>query len=251
MMIMIRMRIPLRSWKPVAKQRIIELEQLFAFLLYLFHLVEQGKPHRRLKFVHTRVHPQRHNGFGARDAEIDHLARLFTQSLIPDDQRPTLDGVEDLRGMETERADVAPLQHAFPLIGRPERMRRVIHDLEFVLLRNLLNPLQFTGVSEHVHRHDGAGAGSDLSLDPGGVNIERTRVDIGKDHLQPIPDEGTGCGDERKGGGDHFSGEAQQFIRHLQGQCPVRNENEILDAEICLQTVFQLAHQRAAIRKPA
>lgn len=72
-----------------------------------FDLVEHAQPHRRLELVHLGVDAQLLDALRPGDAEVDQLAGTLQVFLALEDDRPALDAVEQLGGVEAQGAGIA------------------------------------------------------------------------------------------------------------------------------------------------
>jgi hypothetical protein len=73
-----------------------------------------------------------------------------------------------------------------------------------VAFADALQLVELGRVAEHVDGHDCLCARGDGRLDGGRVNVERRRIDIGKDRAGSLEDEAIGRSDERERGRDRL-----------------------------------------------
>ena len=106
--------------------------------------------------------------------------------------------METLRGQHTEGAQI------FPLVSGEEAVSIIFDDGDAMPVGDLHDRVHFTGHTGIVDHHDGARARRDQSLQPGFVEVERIRPNVGKDRFGIPQDKGIDRGNERERWDDHF-----------------------------------------------
>ena len=86
-----------------------------------------------------------------------------------------------LRGEEREGRHIAIAADAMPLVGRAERLRRVLHERDAMAVGQLPERAEVGRLAEQVDRHDSPRPLGDRGLGRGGVEAERDRIDVGED----------------------------------------------------------------------
>lgn len=177
-------------------------------------------------------------------AEIGHLLQEFG---LGREHCPTLDGMEDLGGMEAAGRHVAVAEDRAALHLDPECMCPVVDYFELVFFCDPIDGLHITWNSIDVRGKDGGGAWGDGGFYFVRVDVAGSRVDIHKDRFASFPDDAA-CGRHiGKWRGDDLSGEFHGFDRNLNGDGTVAGIKQVVDTEVFLEAKLQFVDQRAVV----
>ncbi|MNH24030.1 hypothetical protein D3C79_839470 [compost metagenome] len=152
--------------------------------------------------------------------------------------------------METQDRQITMIQHADAVLANPERMRRVVDDLQPIGIRHTLDALDIAGNAIAMHRHDRGGCRRDGLFDAARVQVIGLRVDVHEDRLEVVPQERMGGSHKGVRRGDDFTGDTQSLQGRHQGHGAVAEQREMLDPQVLCQCLFQLLMERAAIGQP-
>ncbi len=200
--------------------------------------VEQsvGGPH----FVHLRIDPGRHDlGLAGESEVLEVVDPLFGPGVVAD-ERPAFDRIVGLGRMETQRTDVAGLQHGLAADPYAERMSRIVDHLQSVFVGNLPDTLRVARVAVDMHRQDGRRLRRDGRLDPVGIEVARPRIDVDEYGADAVPPQRMGRGDETVRRRNHFARDAQRLQGRNQRQRPVGEKTDMLHAQIGAERPLQL-----------
>ena len=148
---------------------------------------------------------------------------MIAQSLQPLGQLPIIgrdkaavpQGVQVLQGMGGETPGLAKSAAGLAMIGRADRLGRVLDDHQAVLLSQSAKGVHLAQASGQVDRHDRLGAGGDGPRN--GLRIDvLVRPHIGEDRCRPHMDDGGGRSDEGVGRRDHLI--ARPYAQRLEGE---------------------------------
>ena len=135
------------------------------------------------------------------DRVLQHQGPLANR-LVSGDDDATLAAGDDLVELEAEAAGVAQAAEPAAAVGPAVGLRHVLDQAKPSRLRQGLQLVHPRRRAAHVHRQDRLGAGGDLALDVGGIEVERL-VDLGQDrhraqmrHARHRGDEGVGRHDD-------------------------------------------------------
>lgn len=135
------------------------------------HVLELQHAKSGVDFAHLAVDAGgHHSGFVDKAKVFKMVDALFGFGVWADDGA-TFKGVKDLGGMEAENRQVAMVQHAAAMTLHTKGVGGIINDLEVVVVGDLLDSIDVTGVAIAMHRHDGRGLRGDGGLDLGGVDV--------------------------------------------------------------------------------
>ncbi len=213
-------------------------------LIDVFEL-EQAKG--RVEFAHLAVDARGHYSGFVDKAEVLQIIDVLLGLGIGAHDRAALEGGEHLGGMEAQDGEVAMLEQAFTLVLDAKGMRRVINDLQVVVVGNGLNSLNVAGVAVHMDRQNGSGLWSDGGFDLVWVDVQCLGVNIHEHRLNAVPEQGMGCGNEGVRRGDHLAGNAQSLKRRDQCQGAVGEQGQMADTQIFAQGLLELLMKRPLV----
>ncbi len=157
-------------------------------------------------------------------------------------------GGDVLVGLEAERDEIAEGADALALPLGAERLRRIFHHAQIVLVGDGVQAVHVDRQARQVDRDDGLGARRDGRFQLVQVDVAGERVDVGKYRRGAHFDDHVGGGNPRYRRGDHFvagtdTGDAQ---RDLHGAGAGIEGTYRTAAEVFGQLGFQCGHFRAA-----
>ncbi len=123
---------------------------------------------------------------------------------IPNEQGAALTHAEIFRLMKTEAAKLPEGAKGFPLIGRHDPLRGILHHDQIVPPGNIHDHIHLTAYPCIMYRCDRPGPFRNGLLDQSLINIHGIRPDIHEDHLRPAQHEGIRRGHKGIGRQDHF-----------------------------------------------
>ena len=171
----------------------------------------------RSHFIHFAIDAwSDHRGL-ARKTEVFQIINAFLSLLIMHHHSASFQRIVDFGGMETERRQIALIQHRLTIHLHSKGMRGVIDDFQVVLVGNSLDTFHITGLPITMHRHDGCGMGCDGCFNLIRVNSTIGRVNVHKDWLATIPPNGMGGGYKAIGCSDDFTRDTQSLQSCQQG----------------------------------
>ena len=125
---------------------------------------------------------------------------------------------EILGGIETEAADVSPRSgRPIPVAGT-NRLGRIFHDVQIVLLSDPVERIHRRALTEQVHWNDRARGARDRRFHLLRVDVEGDRVDVHKDRLRTHAPHAAGRGKEREARHDDLVTGADPQRHHGQQQ---------------------------------
>ena len=156
-------------------------------------------------FVHLAVDAGADDRGLILESEVAKVIYLLLHLLRPADYRPAFKGVVDLRGVETERGDVAGREYAPAVLLHSESVSRIIDDLEPVPVRNRLDLVDSARLAVAVYGHDGDSLGGDGLLNFLWIKVAGLGVNVREHRLESVPPDAVGGGNEAVRRGDHFT----------------------------------------------
>ena len=127
------------------------------------------------------------------DTEILQLMQADTIALIPESHSSALNGIENLRGMETEHRHIAVISNSDPFVFHTESMGAVVNHFQSMSVSNLLDCLHVAYISIYMDRHDCCCFICDQTFNFAYIHRVIIRADITKYRHQSIPSYGM-CG---------------------------------------------------------
>ena len=103
------------------------------------------------------------------------------------------------------------VQYACALVLHGKGMRGIIDDLQSIVVGNTLDALDVARLPIAMDRHDGRRLRRDGRFDLVRVHVEGKRINVDKDRLDAIPQQGMGRRHEGIGSGDDLAGDAQRL----------------------------------------
>ena len=167
------------------------------------------------------------------------------------DDGSSLDGREQLGGMEAQDRAVAVLEQRPSVEPHAHHMRRVVDHAESVLVRHRLDPVHVAGVAEDVHRQDRPRLGTDQALDARGVQRVGPGVDVAEDRGDAVPVERMRRGGKRERRGDDLAAVDPESLEcDQQRHRPVAAQAEVRRAQVVRQRAAQLLVERPLVGEP-
>ncbi len=102
-----------------------------------------------------------------------------------------------------------------------------------MLCCNSIDSIHITGITEHMHRHDGYSLFCNQVFNFIRVDIERIWLYITKNWCTPFPFYGTHRCDPSKRCRDDLPFQTKSLDSHLESNGTISYRNKILDAELC------------------
>ena len=130
--------------------------------------------------------------------------RILNILFIPDQERAALSHAEVLRLVKAETAKFPKSTERFSLIRCHDSLRRIFHDRQMMLLRNLHDRIHLTAHARIVNRRDRPGLLCDRIFDQRFIDIHRIRPDIHKDRSGPAQHKSIRRRNKGIGGQDHL-----------------------------------------------
>lgn len=235
----------------VAETFAIARHCLAAFRDLFIDMTQIADAHRRAELIHLRIGTDSIHLLRATDAEVLQAVEFLTKLLITEAGCTTLDRVEDLRRMEAETRDITKSSRALTLVLDTKRMCRIIDDLQLILVGNPLNLLDIADIAIDMHRHDSARAVRDQRLELVHVHREILRIDVAEHRRQAIADNRMCRRGKRERRRDDLTLQIHRLQRKLQRHMAIREQVNVLHAEILTQTCLQSLMLHTHIRQPA
>src|SRR5438876_761710 len=116
----------------------------------------------------------------AADAMQSHLLQASCIEIIICSDHAPVPNSQSLSGVEAKRRQFTERAHSLVLIGSWQSMSRILHDVEFVAVRQITQCRHITGLTSEVNRNHRPGTGSDPVLCIGGTYVHSTWIDIHK-----------------------------------------------------------------------
>ena len=119
-------------------------------------------------------------------------------------------------------------------------MRRIVDDFEVVIVGDLLDGRYITWMSVAMHRQYGGGVRRDGSFKFCRVEIERVWIDVREHRLDAVPQQrmrGRNKGVRRS---DNLPCDTQRLQSRDQGNSAIREEANVIYAQIFTERFFQL-----------
>lgn len=173
------------------------------------HVLELQHAKGGVDFAHLAVDAGGHHCGFVDEAEVLQVVDALFGFGVRADDGAAFKGVEDFCGVKTEHGEVAMVQHAAAMALHAKGVGGVVNHLEVVVVGDLLDGIDVTGVAIAVHGHDGRGLRGDGGLDLGWIDVECGGLDVDKHRFVAIPEQGMCSGNKAVGGGDDFARDAQ------------------------------------------
>ena len=204
----------------------------------------------RTHLVHLAVDTGSDNLGFALEAEVLEVVDAFLHLGVTHDERPTLDGVIDLSGMETQRGHVALVEDALAIDLDAKGMGAIVDDAQAVLVGNLLNLTGAARLAIDMHGHDGRGARRDGSLDSVRVDASRCRVDVHKHGLDAVPPQRVGRRHKAVGRSDDLTGDIHSLQSRDEGDGAVSKDADVGDLQVVTQSGLESLMKLAIVSDP-
>lgn len=191
-------------------------------------------------FVHLAVDAGADDRGLILESEVAKVIYLLLHLLRPADNRPAFKGVVDLRGVETERGDIAGREYAPAVLLHSECVSRIVDDLEPVPVRYRLDLVEPARLAVAVHGHDGDSFGGDGLLYLLWVEVAGLRVNVREHRLEPVPPDAVGGGNETVRSSDYFTfADIQGLESRDQRNRAVGEKTDIWNLQVLGQSDFK------------
>ena len=218
----------------------VEFGNMFPRRDGVVHVLQVDEPDRRADLVHLAVDARGdHRGLTG-EAEVLEIVYPLLRLLVVHDERPALDGVVHLGGVEAQGGHVARVEYRFAVHLDAEGVSGVIYHLEPILVGYLLYALHVAGLAVAVHGHDGGGLRGDGRLYPVGVHAAVGWVDVHEHGLDAVPPYRVRRRHEAERGRDDLAGDAQRLQGRDERQGAVGEEADVGDLEIFAERPLKL-----------
>ncbi len=208
---------------------------------------QQAKAHGRMKLAALAVDAHPEKVLGPVMPEIAHIADAAGQLPVVGGNAPAFNGMEQLGGMEAERAYIAVIEHAAVVYSYPESMRGIVNNAQVMAFCNFLYAGHIAGNTVNVRGQNGGGAGGNGGFYFGRVNGKCLRVNVGENGGAAFPDQAACGGHVAEGGGYNLAAEAQGLNGNLQGNGTVVNVVKVFYAQVVFNFLLQLVNQGAVV----
>lgn len=165
-------------------------------------------------------------------------------------QRPAFDCRVGLCRMETQSADVAVFEDAFPIDSHAKSVRRIIYHFKVLTSRYFIDALNIARISIDVNRHDGRRPRGNRSFNLVEVNVSCFRVNINENGLKSVPPDCVRRGDEAVRSRYHLARYPQGLQSRYERQRAVCEKRDIFNAEIFGEFLFQSPVHLPAVGDP-
>ena len=186
----------------------------------------------------------------ALEAEVLEVVDALLHLGVTHDERPTLDGVIDLSGMETQRGHVSLLKDALAVDLDAKGVGAVVDDAQAVLVGNLLNLAGAARLAIDMDGHDGCGARRDGSLDSVGVNASRCRVDVHKHGFDAVPPQRVGCRHKTVRRSDDLTADVHGLQSRDEGDGAVGKDADVGNLQVFTQRSLKALMELAIVSDP-
>ena len=225
---------------------------------FIVHMAQVAQAHRGLKLIHLGVSAHGYHVVGPGDAEVAHKRQPVIQLRALRGDRPALDGVIDLRGVEAEHGCQAQSRRGHASPADAEGVRRVVDHLEAVPVRDGLDGVRVAQAAIDVHGQNGAGPLGNQALQQLWVQRVIALTNITEHGRKPLAHEGVRGGGKGEGRGDNLAqqgkpadvGPVQGLQKRLQRQVAVGEQREMPHIQIGFQAALQLKQLFAVVGQP-
>ena len=217
---------------------------------FIVHMAQVAQAHRGLKLVHLGVSAHGYHVVGPGDAEVAHKRQPVIQLRALRGDRPALDGVIDLRGVEAEHGCQAQPRRGHASPADAEGVRRVVDHLEAVPVRDGLDGVRVAQAAIDVHGQNGAGPLGNQALQQLWVQRVIALTNITEHGRKPLAHEGVRGGGKGEGRGDNLAPQVQGLQKRLQRQVAVGEQREMPHIQIGFQAALQLKQLFAVVGQP-
>ncbi len=211
----------------VGKALLVHLANGSAALAFDCHMAQHHAAQGCLQFAHLAVDARQDDFVFILDAEVLEQVDVLLEIGVVHGQRPTLGGVEQFGGVETEHGGVAIGSDGTAVDLRSKGVCTVVHHAQAMVLSDGAQCVHVTGHAVHMHAQNAGGAGGDEGCHAGRGNAECFGVNVSKHGGDAVPAEHMRCGRKGEGGGDDFTREAQRLAGHDQGDGAVVEKTEV------------------------
>ena len=198
-------------------------------------MLELYEAHGRAELVHLAVDAGGDHAGLAGVAEVLQPVDAALGLRVLADERPALERVEHLGGVEAQHREVAVVQDAAVAHLDAEGVRGVVDDLQVVGVGDLLDAAHVARMPVAVHGEDGRRLRRDGRRDPVGVQVQGVRVDVDEDRPDPVPDQAVRGRDEGVRRRDDVTRDAELLQRAHQCDGRVAEQRDLRDAQPAAQ----------------
>ena len=139
------------------------------------------------------------------------------------------------------------VQHTAAVALHAKGMGCVVDHFEVVVVSNFLDGIDVTRVAVAVHGHDGRGLRGNGSLNICGVQVQGVGVNVHKNWLDAVPQQGVCGGNKRIRGSYNLAGDAQGLQCGNQCDGGICKKANVLDTQVLTQFFFQLLVEWATV----
>ena len=239
-----------RNAGDVLQRLAVILRDLLAFCDLAVHDLQLEQAVRGAEFVHLAVCAGRDDRDLVCKPEVLQEVDPFLQVLVVRDERAALERVEDLRRVEAQHGEVAPVADGHAVLAHAEHMRGIVEQLQTVRVGDLLQFLVVARVAVDVDRHQRGRLRRDQRFDLVRIHGVGVRFDVAEDRLAVVPVDRMRRGHERERRRDNFARDAERLKSDLQRDHPVGEQRDILDTEVLGEFRLELFVEFAAVREP-
>lgn len=172
----------------IAEALAVASHSLATFRDFLIDMAQVADAHRRAELIHLGIGTDSIHRLRAADAEVLQPIELLAEFLIAEASSTAFNRMEDLRCMETETGNITKRSRTLALVLDAKRVRRIIDDLQLILVGNPRDLLDIADIAVDMNWHDGTGAVRDQRLELVDIYREILWIDITKDRRQAIAD---------------------------------------------------------------
>ena len=214
------------------------------------HAFQGSQPHRGAGFAHLAVGSQVDHVVQAGEAEVLHQPDLLGHRVVVGDDRPALEAVHELGGVEAEYLRVAEIPDHLPPVTGPQRVGGVVEQFQPSAVGDLLQRLDVAGSPPQVDGDDPGGLRGDQLFDLGGIDGVGDGIDVAEDRGDLLPLQTVGGGDEGEGGDDDLAPHPQRAHGDFEGDGAVAHGDAVPGAGQLGDAPLELPHEGAVVAQP-
>ena len=239
-----------RNAGDVLQRLAVILRDFLAFRDLAIHDLQLEQAVCGAEFVHLAIAARSNDRDLIRKTEVLQEVDTFFHRFVVGDERAALERIEDLRRVETQHGEVAPVADGHAVLADAEHVRGIVEQLQPVGVGDLLEFLVVARIAVDVDRHQRGRLRRDQRFDLVRVHGVGLRFDVAEDRLAAVPVDRVRGSHERERGRDDFARDAERLKPDLERNHPIGEQRDIFHAEVFGEFRLKLPMEFAVVREP-
>lgn len=184
------------------------------------------------------------------EPEILQEVDAFLHRLVVGDERAALERIEDLRRVEAQHGEVAPVADGHAVFAYAEHVCGIVKQLQTVGVGDLLELLVVAWIAVDMDRHQRGRLRRDQRFDFVRIHGVGFRFDVAEDRFAAVPVDRVRGRHERERSRDDFARDAECLKPDLKCDHSIGEQRDVFDAEILGEFRLKLSVEFAVVREP-